>query len=264
MNEPLVVVSDAVVRKGNTDILKGVNFRMMPGEHWVLLGPNGAGKTTLARLISGREWPVEGQVEVLGDSTGIQDPSYLASRVGVASADVRDRLGPSVRVMDAVLPASWGADTRFVEEYVEEDVARAADLLAALGLAGFEDRLFGTLSEGEKQRVSIARALMADPEMVVLDEPTAGLDLGARETLLLALTDIMADPATPGVVLITHELEEIPEGFTHVALLQEGRLAKQGPIEQMLTDDNLSEVFGLPLQVDRRDGRWWASAKQKG
>ncbi len=262
MSDPIVQVTGATLKKGRTQILTDVDFQINPGEHWVLLGPNGAGKTSLARLLSGRDWPAEGTVAVLGEDTTTEDPAYLASRVGVAAADVRDRLGAAEKVIDVVLPASWGASARFVEEYEDEDEARASDLLAALGLAGFEQRTYGTLSEGEKQRVSIARALMADPEMVILDEPTAGLDLGARETLVLALTDIMADPATPAVVMITHEIEEIAPGFTHVALLKDGQVTGQGPIDQMLTADKLSDTFGLPLRVDQDGGRWWASAER--
>lgn len=241
-------------------ILNDVSLSIEDGQHWVLIGPNGAGKTTVARMISGREYPTSGQVTVLGQRTEDAESTYLASRVGFSSANVRDHLSESSSVLSLVLPAAWGQTVRFDEQYEDVDEARARDLLVALGIGDLADRRFGTLSEGEKQRVSIARALMADPEIVILDEPTAGLDLGARETLVVALAEIMGDPASPSVVMITHELEEIAPGFTHAALLREGKTVSAGPLDEVLTATNLSEVFGLELDVEKRDGRWWATA----
>lgn len=248
------------VRVPGKTILQDVDLQIDPGQHWVLLGPNGAGKTTVAKLIAGREFPSQGTATVLGQDTTTGDSSYLASRVGFASADVRDHLAPNETVLSLVLPAAWGQTARFTEEYEAQDEERARDLLAALGIGELADRRFGTLSEGERQRVTIARALMADPEIIILDEPTAGLDLGARETLVAALRDLMADPATPTIVMITHEIEEIAPGFTHAALLKDGQITASGEIQQVLTDQELSDAFGLPLQVERKDERWWARA----
>lgn len=242
-------------------ILSDVTLTFDEGQHWVLLGPNGAGKTTVAKLIAAREFPTEGIVRVLGEDTRDAQSVYLASRVGFASADVRDRLRPTDTALALVLAAAWGQTATFSETYEGSDRERAQDLLAALGVADLADRQFGTMSEGERQRVTIARALMSDPEIVILDEPTAGLDLGARETLVVALRDLMADPATPTMILITHELEEIAPGFTHAALLSEGRVVKSGLIEEVITGDNLTTAFGLELQVDRAHGRWWAKAR---
>lgn len=258
--EPLVEFKSVSVQRGGTQILSKVDFTMNPGQHWVLLGPNGAGKTTLARLVSARDYPDTGKVTVLGSDTATEESTYISARVGVASQDVRDKLAQSDTVISLVLAAAWGQTTQFTETYEEPDEQRAQDLLAALGVGGLAQRPFGTLSEGEKQRVSLARALMADPEIVILDEPTAGLDLGARETLVGALTEIMADPSMPGLLMITHEIEEIAPGFTHVALLKEGRIVQSGLIDTVLTSENLTEVFGLNLLVTKRDDRWWAHA----
>lgn len=256
-----VNLEDVSVVIGGHPILSNVNLRVETGQHWVLIGPNGAGKTTVAKLIAGREFPTEGTVNVLGEDTGQADSAYLATRVGFASSDVREGLDPSATVISLVLPAAWGQTSRFTEPYEDVDEGRAKDLLSVLGIGDLAERRFGSLSEGEKQRVSIARALMADPEILILDEPTAGLDLGARETLVLALNEIMSDPKSPTIIMITHELEEIAPGFTHGALVKQGQLVASGEISEVLTAENLSETFGLALNLDRRDGRWWATSK---
>ncbi len=258
--QPLVDLQGVGLARGRTTIVSDVDFQVNPGEQWVILGPNGAGKTTLARLVSARDYPTSGTANVLGADSSGEEATYIASRIGVASSDMREKVLGTDTVLDVVVSAAWGQTTRFDEAYEDADKARALDLLAALGMAGFEGRAFGSLSEGEKQRVSIARALMADPEIVILDEPTAGLDLGARETLLLALSEIMADRNAPSIILITHEIEEIAPGFTHALLMKDGRVTNAGPIAEVLTSSNLSEVFGLPLEVSSEDGRWWARA----
>ena len=259
--QPLIDFRDVSFRRGRTEILKNVNFKAAPGENWVLLGPNGAGKTTLARLISARDYPTSGRASVLGVETAGEEATYIASRVGVASQDTRDRVSGADTALEVVLSAGWGQTVQFGEEYEDADRERARDLLSALGVGDLADRRFGTLSEGERQRVSIARALMPDPEIVILDEPTAGLDLGARETLVLALSEIMAGRNAPSILLITHEIEEIAQGFTHAALAVGGEITKAGPITEVLTSEGLSEAFGLPLEVTHEDGRWWARAR---
>ncbi len=257
--ESAVKLEGAAVSVSGTPIVQGLDLDILPGEHWVVVGPNGAGKTTLAKLIAGREFPTSGSVQVLGQETTDLESTYLGSRVGFASSAVADRLPGTSTVLSLVMPAAWGQTHQFSEEYEEVDEQRARDLLAALGIGDLADRRFSTLSEGEAQRVSIARALMADPEIVILDEPTAGLDLGARETLVVALRDIMADPKSPVIIMITHELEEIAPGFTHAALMKDGTITRKGPISEVFTDQNLSETFGLPLQLVEHSGRWWVS-----
>ncbi|WP_099333162.1 ABC transporter ATP-binding protein [Actinomyces minihominis] len=259
--QPLIDLQGVSLRRGRAEILRDVTFTVNPGENWVILGPNGAGKTTLARLVAARDYPSAGTANVLGSDTSGEEATYLASRVGVASADTRERISASDIVEDVVLSAGWGQTVQFGEEYEDDDRSRARDLLAALGVGELAQRRFGTLSEGERQRVSIARALMPDPEVVILDEPTAGLDLGARETLVMALTEIMAAPKAPAIILITHEIEEISPGFTHAALIKDGTVAAAGPIGEVLTNENLSSAFGLPLEVTNEDGRWWARAR---
>ena len=259
--QPLIDLREVSFKRGRTEILNNVSFKVEPGENWVLLGPNGAGKTTLARLVAARDYPTAGSVSVLGVDTSGEDATYIASRVGVASQETRDRVSGADTAADIVLAAGWGQTVQFGEEYEDADRQRANDLLAALGVGNLADRRFSTLSEGERQRVSIARALMPDPEIVILDEPTAGLDLGARETLVLALSEIMAGRNAPSVLLITHEIEEIAPGFTHAALIVGGEVMKAGPISEVLTSQGLSEAFGLPLEVTNEDERWWARAR---
>lgn len=247
----------SVVRSGKP-ILDSVTWTVAAGEHWVVLGPNGAGKTTLAGILAGRTDVDAGDVTLLGSSADDHHAAELAARVGFASSEVGERLLPNETVLSVVLTAAWGQSVHFGEEYEDDDEQRGTFLLEALGMGALTHRPYGTLSEGEKRRVLIARALMADPELLVLDEPTAGLDLGGREILLQALNEIMTAPSSPNVILITHELEEIGPEFTHALLLQEGRVYQAGPIGEVLTGANLTEVFGVNLEVKQQHGRWWA------
>lgn len=260
---PLVDLSHGTVRRSHRGIVDDVSWRIDEGQQWVLLGPNGAGKTTVARLLSGRERLDSGSLTLLGSDAGEYSAEELAARVGFASIDVGQRLLAAERVLDAVRTAAWGRTIRFQEEYEEADDGRAQDLLDALGVGHLASQAMGTLSEGERRRVLLARSLMADPELLILDEPTAGLDLGGREMLLRALGEIMGGAASPAVVLISHELEVIGPDFTHALLMNNGRQVAQGPLEDVLTESNLSSAFGLGLRVGRRDGRWWATAAHR-
>lgn len=257
---PLVRVEAARVDRAGQSILQDINWQILPGEHWVIVGPNGAGKTTLARLLTGRDYLSAGTIEVLGEDLDQHSAQDLASRVGFASVEVGQRLGVQDSVLEVVLSSAWGQSTSFGEEYEAPDRERAADLLAALGVGALADRSFASLSEGERRRVLLARALMADPEILILDEPTAGLDLGGREILLTALTEIMGAPTAPTTIMITHELEEIGPKFTHALLLRAGQVVGAGPIAEMLTGPNLSTAFDLSLQVSQDQGRWRAIA----
>ena len=258
--ETVVDLSEVSLVRGGTRILNSVSWTTRVGEHWVVLGPNGAGKTSLARIVAGREVPSSGEASVLGERIGTTDPRELATRVGFSSQSVAQRIPGSSTVSSVVLTASWGQSLSFHESYEDEDTARAEDLIALFGVAALADRRFSTLSEGERQRVLLARALMADPEVLVLDEPTAGLDLGARELLVGALEELTADPASPQLILVTHQIEEIAPGFTHAAVMAEGRILAAGPIEETLTGVTLSRAFRLPLRAGRTEGRWWAHA----
>jgi iron complex transport system ATP-binding protein len=249
----------AVVRDRAT-LLADVDWTIREGERWVVLGPNGAGKTTLMQVASASLFPTRGRVELLGEVFGTVDLSELRTRVGISSAALGDRIPGHERALDVVVTASYGVLGRWQETYDEADTARAAELLARVGLRAFVDRRFGTLSEGERKRVLLARALMTDPELLLLDEPAAGLDLGAREALLRLLTRLAADPGSPPTVLVTHHPEEVPIGTTHALLLARGRTVAAGPVREVLTGPLLSRAFGLPLVVEERDGRFSARA----
>ena len=249
----------AVVRDGAT-LLADVDWTVCEGERWAVLGPNGAGKTTLLQVASAALFPSRGRVELLGEVFGQVDLGELRTRVGLSSAVLGDRIPGHERALDVVITASYGVVGRWHERYDPADLARAEDLLARVGLRAFADRRFGTLSEGERKRVLLARALMTDPELLLLDEPAAGLDLGAREALLRLLTRLAADPGSPPTVLVTHHPEEVPVGTTHALLLSRGRTVAAGPVADVLTAQQLSRAFGLPLVVDQRDGRFTARA----
>ena len=241
-------------------ILAGVDWSVRAGERWVVLGPNGSGKTTLLRLASLYLHPTRGEVEVLGERLGRVDVRRLRTRIGLVSPAFADLLRPDVTALDAVMSAREAALETWWHSYGADDHDHALDLLGRMGAEALAARTFGTLSSGERQRVLLARSLWGDPGLVLLDEPTAGLDLGAREDLVARLADLAADPSTPPTVLVTHHVEEIPRGFTHALLLREGRVAAAGPIEDVLTAPALSDVFGLALDLDRRDGRYAARA----
>ncbi len=249
----------AVVREGAT-LLADVDWAVSEGERWVVLGPNGAGKSTLLQVAAASLFPSRGEVTLLGERFGEVDLGELRTRVGLSSALLADRVPPHERAIDVVVTASWGVIGRWQESYDEADTARAQDLLGRVGLRAFANRRFGSLSEGERKRVLLARALMADPELLLLDEPAAGLDLGAREALLRLLTRLGNDPAAPPTVLVTHHVEEIPVGTTHALLLSRGRVVAAGPVGQVLTGPLLSQAFGLPLVVESREGRFSARA----
>jgi iron complex transport system ATP-binding protein len=260
MSDVLELASVSVVRGGNP-LLDDISWDVAEGERWVVLGPNGAGKTTLLQLAAGRMHPTTGVVGILGEVLGAVDVFELRPRIGLASAALAERLPAGERVHDIVVTASYGVVGRWRERYDDLDHERARRLLAALGMSGFADRTYGTLSEGERKRVQIARALMTDPELMLLDEPAAGLDLGGREDLVRRLAELAADPAAPSLVLVTHHVEEIPPGFSHVLLLRGGRAVARGPIETTLTAESLGETFGLPLVLEHVDDRWTARAK---
>jgi iron complex transport system ATP-binding protein len=205
--------------------------------------------------------PTQGVAGVLSEVLGAVDVFELRPRIGLASASLADRIPGDEAVHNVVVTASYGVVGRWRESYDTLDHVRAAELLEALGAAHLADRRFGTLSEGERKRVQIARALMTDPELMLLDEPAAGLDLGGREDLVRRLGDLAADVEAPALVLVTHHVEEIPPSFTDVLLLRDGRVVAQGPIEITLTEENLSATFGLPLVLERHGGRWSARAR---
>ncbi len=248
-----------VVRDGAT-LLAGIDWVVEEGQRWVLLGPNGAGKTTLLSIAAASLFPSAGTVHLLGERFGEVDLGELRTRVGLSSSSLNDRVPPHERAVDVVVTAAHGVLGRWREGYDPSDVTRAEELLGRVGLRAFATRRFGTLSEGERKRVLLARALMTDPELLLLDEPAAGLDLGAREALLRLLTRLSTAPGAPPSVLVTHHVEEIPVGTTHAMLLARGRVVAAGPAAQVLTGPLLTQAFGIPLEVTGSDGRWAARA----
>ena len=255
----LVIRMDGVtVRRGDSTLLHDVDWAVELDERWVVLGPNGAGKTTLLRLASAELHPTTGSVHILGERLGRVNVFELRTRIGLTSAALGMRIPGDETVSDVVVSAGYGVMGRWRERYENADTDRAEALLDDMGVRGLAGRTYGTLSEGERKRTLIARALMTDPELLLLDEPTAGLDLGGREDLVGRLARLAMDPAAPASVLVTHHVEEIPPGYTHGLLLREGGIVASGLLDDVLTDENLTATFGVPLAVQRRRGRYTA------
>ncbi|WP_435768696.1 ABC transporter ATP-binding protein [Nocardioides sp. SYSU DS0651] len=254
-------LADVTVRRGQATLLDRVTWVVKDGQRWVVLGANGAGKTTLLQVAGAQLHPTSGAVGILGELLGTVDVFDLRPRIGVTSAAVAERIPRNEVVRDVVVSASYAVLGRWREQYDDVDHGRADDLLREVGVMRLADRTFGTLSEGERKRVQIARALMTDPELLLLDEPAAGLDLGGREDLVSTLSVLAYDPSSPATVLVSHHVEEIPPGFTHVLMLRDGAVVAQGPIETTLTAEALSATFGMPLVLEEHDGRYAARRK---
>jgi iron complex transport system ATP-binding protein len=248
------------VRRGDKNILGPIDWAVNPGERWVILGPNGAGKTTLLQLCATLIHPTSGDVKILGQSLGKIDVFELRTRIGItSSAFVKDFPEDEI-VMDVVLTAAYAMLGRWQESYDLWDESRAKGLLTALGVRDLGSRLFSSLSEGEKKRVQIARALMTDPELLLLDEPASSLDLGGREDLLVRLERLAKDPLAPATVIVTHHVEEIPIGTTHALLLKDGEVIAQGAVDRVITNSFMSQAYGLQINVNHDDGRYFARA----
>ncbi|MBO3724023.1 ABC transporter ATP-binding protein [Actinomyces bowdenii] len=255
---------DVSLRRGETRILDQVSWDVDEGEHWVILGPNGAGKTTIARMAAARLFPSAGTVEVLAERLGRVDVTELHPRIGLCSAALAARVDQGEDVLGIVLSASYGQVGRWREEYEDFDLERARGLLGALGAGHLAQRRWAGLSSGERKRVELARALMPDPELLILDEPAAGLDLAGREQLLASLSEIIASPGAPSMLLVTHHLEEIPIGFTHALALRHGQVQAAGPLDRVITGEIMSATFDLPLEVRQDRGRYWARGAAGG
>ena len=251
----LLEVIDVHKRYGAATAVAGVSFAIQPGEVFGLLGPNGAGKTTLLALAAAQLHPTRGTVTLLGETLGAVDVFELRPRIGLTSAALAQRIPPAETTGDIVVSAGYAVVGRWRERYDVHDLTRAGMLMQQWGVAQFAHRPFGTLSEGERKRAQIARALMPDPELLLLDEPGAGLDLGGREDLVARLSDLARYHYAPAQVLVTHHVEEIPPGYNHALLLRAGEVVAAGPADDVLTQDALSETFGLSLSLSRTGGR---------
>jgi iron complex transport system ATP-binding protein len=256
-----VELRQASVRIDGRTVLGPVDLRVERGERWVLLGPNGGGKTTLLALAGARRQPSSGRVEVLGAALGRADVRAIHPSVSHTSHVLAERMPPGLSVRTVVLTGKRATLSPWFQEFDEEDERRAVTLLDRVGCAHLAARRFDTCSQGERQRVLLARALYPDPELLIFDEPASGLDLPARETLIEALEALLAEPSAPTTILATHHLEEIPPSSTHAALLREGLLVASGAIEEVLTPGSLEACFGIAMDVGRRGARWWAVAR---
>lgn len=252
--------TDVVVRRDGRNIIDHVTWQVADDQRWVVLGPNGAGKTTLLQLADTLMHPTAGTVTVLGETLGRTDVFEVRPRIGFASSAMAKRIPRDETVLNTVLTAAFSVLGRWNEDYEDIDERRALRVLGEWKLDHLADRTFGTLSDGEQKRVQIARAVMTDPELLLLDEPTASLDLGSREELLALLSGYASSPTTPAMLMVTHHVEEIPVGFTHVMLLREGGVVAAGPIAETLTAAALSEAFGMPITLSSEDGRYAARA----
>lgn len=239
-----------------TFILQDIDWQVREGEHWVVLGPNGAGKSTLFTVATARRYPSHGTVEILGRRFGEAD--MLALRELISLIDPSQRMYEWFTVEEVILTGVTGTVQPQPHRYTDDHRVLAVSLMARVGLAGMADREVGTLSQGERQRVRIARALMCRPRILVLDEPASGLDLPAREGLIAVLGDLARTEVDLATILITHHLEEIPPGCTHALLIAEGRIVSAGPIDAVLTSPLVSTTFGIPIEVECVRGRWAA------
>jgi iron complex transport system ATP-binding protein len=249
---------DVRVVRDNQPILDGINWEVDDSQRWVIMGPNGAGKTTLLSLLASLIHPSSGEVMVLDETVGKTDVFELRPRVGFASSEMARRIPPNETVLDAVLTASLAVTGRWVEHYDDVDVRRAQRVLGEWNLGDMAHRLVGTLSDGERKRVQIARSVMTDPELLLLDEPAGSLDVGGREDVIDLLDRFAAWEGAPAMVMVTHHVEEIPPAFTHALLLREGKIVTHGPIADVLTSEHVSAAFGRNLDVTYTAGRYHA------
>lgn len=254
-------LSHASLVRDDLPVLTDVSWDVDSSQRWVILGPNGAGKTSLLELIAAWELPTSGSAIVLGDDLNTADTDWLRPRVGLASSGMAKRIPASETVEQAVITAAIAAAESRGETFEELDIRRTRRVLAEWKLDKVADRAFGSLSEGETKRAQIARSIMTDPELLLLDEPVAALDLGSREEVMQMLGAFASNPSAPAIVMVTHHVEEIPRGFTHVLLLKDGVVVSQGPIDEMLTSANLSLTFGITVDVANESGRYWARAR---
>lgn len=259
--EYVLELRDVSVRRGDRTILGPLTFAIKPSERWVVLGPNGAGKSTLLQILATRFFPSSGTVHVLDKEMGKVDLAELRTRIGICGALISEDIPDDEKVRDVVLTAAYAILGRWNEAYDLWDESRAVALLTTFGVRELADRTYGTLSEGERKRVQISRALMADPELLLLDEPAVGLDLGGREDLLHRFSIFASDPLAPASILVTHHIEEIPAGTTHALILKDGHIAVSGPIADVITSEHISAIFNLPITVVHEGERFFARSR---
>jgi iron complex transport system ATP-binding protein len=257
MSSVLQLKDVSIVRDGDT-ILNTVSWTVDGTERWVILGPNGAGKTTLLQIAAALIHPSKGKAKLLDQTLGRVDIFDLRPRIGFVSSAMSRRIPADETVLNVVMTAAYSVTGRWNEEYEDIDITRANRVLREWKLEKFAERRFGALSDGEQKRVLIARAVMTDPEMLLLDEPAASLDLGSREELLHLLSEFAKSKGSPAMVMVTHHVEEIPQGFTHALLLRKGEVVAAGKLDDVVTAELLTETFGIPLELNNHHGRYAA------
>jgi len=253
--------NNVTVFRDKKPVLSNVDWQVESNQRWVIIGPNGAGKTTLLRVAAAQIQPSTGTAIVLGQTLGKVNVFELRTRIGFASNALSSHIPNSETVLNSVMTAIYGVTGRWNEQYDDIDIRRAMRILNEWHLSDLAERAFGTLSDGERKRAQIARAVMPDPELLLLDEPVASLDLAAREQTVSLIGAYASEPSAPAIVMVTHHLEEIPAGFTHALVVSGGQVFAAGPIEQTLTSDKLSEAFGVSVLVEFTDGRYRARFK---
>lgn len=258
----VIDLASVTVNRGGKNILENVTWKVFADQRWVIMGPNGAGKTTLMQICTGYLHPTSGRATILGEKLGRTDVRELRTRIGLSSAALNNYLPLDETVFNTVLTAAYAVTGRWRERYDEIDFARTRQLLETWGLSQFADRTIGTLSEGERKRTHIARALMSDPEILILDEPAAGLDVAGREDLVSRLANLAGDPTSPCLILVTHHVEEIPPNFTNALLLSDAKVSASGLVHDIIQSEPMSVAFKTPLDVEFGDDRWYARGRQ--
>lgn len=257
----LISLADVSVVRAENSILDKVSWQVSDGQRWVVMGPNGSGKTTLMQVCSGYIYPTTGVAEVLGYQIGRDNVSELRTQIGISSSAISAILPQNEKVLDVVLTAAYGLTERWHEDYEQVDINRAHQMIETWGLANMAKRTIGSLSEGERKRVLIARSLMNDPELLMLDEPAAGLDVAGREDLVSRLSALAEDPLSPILILVTHHVEEIPPNFTHALLMSHGSISSIGSVHEVIASEPMSHAFEVPLGVEFGDDRWYARGR---
>ncbi len=263
MAASVIELEGVSLRRNGTEILQEISWQVTPGQQWAIVGANGSGKTTMLRVATGYLWPTRGAVRVLGKRFGQVDLRELRKSIGWVSSAIQQRMPPGIKAIEAVASGAF-ASIGLYEKPGCEQWGRARELMADLGIAGIADRTFGVLSLGERQRVLIARALMPDPPLLILDEPCAGLDLAAREYLLDLVDSLAAKQDGRSLVFVSHHVEEITPSFSHVLVLKDGQVHAAGSKQGVLTDAVLGSAFGLDIRVDQAGDRYWAQIHSPG
>lgn len=256
MNFPVISLENISVYRGDLNILRDVNLHIHPGEHCVMLGPNGAGKTTLLQIISGYLWPSTGRVSVLGRQFGQTDLNKLRRRIGLVSQANLKQLSPFLKARQVICTGATGT-LALIQNPDSAALSQTQQLIEQFALEKVADSQFGLLSVGERQRVLIARSLMGSPDLLILDEPAAGMDIAGREKLLAYIENLAAQKSHPTLLMVTHHISEITPSFHSVLLLKDGAVLAAGPKTDILTEQNICRLYGLKVKLNRSHNRYW-------